>query len=136
MNPKIATAAVGAFTLLIGLTALFFTDFVMAHVLGFAVDPSWAATTVHGEVRAAYGGLLTVAGIFTLLAASDPSAHRDRLFLLGFLWIGACSARFYSAFVEGNPGILGWLSAVFELGMGAVLIVSARSRPEDSALNL
>lgn len=132
MNPKIASAAVGGFSLLIGLTALFFTDFMMSHVLGFAIDPSWAAATVHGEVRAAYGGLLIVVGIFTLLAATDPPAHRDRLVLLGALWLGAPAARLYSAFAEGNPGLMGWLSVLFELAMGVVLIVSAQSRPSVS----
>ncbi len=132
MNPKIASALVGVFSLLIGLTALLFTDFAMAHLLGFAVAPSWAATTVHGEVRAVYGGILIVAGIVTLLASSDPPAARERLLLLGLLWLGACAARLYSAFVEGNPGIFGWLSVVIELAMGSVLIVSAQRRSADS----
>jgi hypothetical protein len=98
----------------------------MAHVLGFAVDPAYAAQFVHGEVRAAYGGLFTVMGVATVLAAMDPAIHRARILFVGLLWLGIFGGRMFGALWEGNPGMWGWLCAAFEAVLGGSLVLVAQ----------
>jgi Domain of unknown function (DUF4345) len=126
MNARIVVAVVGAITLLLGLGGLFRPEWVMNFV-GYAVASNAPATLVRGEVRAVYGGMLIVAGVFTLLSAPDPREHQGRLLLLGLLWIGAAAGRLLGMFIDGNPGVFGWLFLALELGGGAALIVASQS---------
>jgi hypothetical protein len=132
MNPRITTTVVGVLMLLLGLLALFYPDFVMAHVLGYAVHPAHSANFVRGEVRAAYGGIFVVAGAATILAAADPLANRGRILFVGLLWLGACAGRLFGAFIDGSPGVWGWLSVGFELVIGAALVLVAQTGPAHS----
>jgi hypothetical protein len=126
MNARIVVAVVGAITLLLGLGGLVYPESVMRFVgYGYQSPPNVAGTL--GEVRAVYGGMLIVAGVFTLLAVPDPRAHQGRLVLLGFLWIGTGSGRLLGVFIDGNPGIIGWLSVVMELGGGGALIFASQA---------
>src|SRR5262249_6639689 len=99
MNPRVTTGIIGTIILALGLAALVLPEFVMTHVLGFAIDPSHSHNAVLGEVRATYGGLFTVMGIFALLAVGDPVANRGRLLLIGFLWLGAGAGRLVGVYV-------------------------------------
>lgn len=112
---------------LLGVGALLYPGLVMEKVLGFAVDPRASANFVRGEVRAAYGGIFTVAGIYTVLAAMDPYAQRGRILFVGMLWLGACTGRLFGVAADGSPGLFGWLSAAFELAGGIALVVAAQT---------
>jgi drug/metabolite transporter superfamily protein YnfA len=80
MNPRITTSVIGVLTTVMGMLALIYPKMVMQQVTGYAVDPGFSANFVLGEVRAAYGGVFTVIGIYTILAAMDPYPH-DRAHL-------------------------------------------------------
>jgi protein-S-isoprenylcysteine O-methyltransferase Ste14 len=126
MNARIVVAVVGAITLLLGIGGLAYPESVMRFVgYGYQSPPNVAGTL--GEVRAVYGGMLIVAAVFTLLAVRDPRAHQGRLLLLGLLWIGTGTGRLFGVFVDGNPGIFGWLALALELGGGGTLIVASQA---------
>ena len=127
MNPRVITAAVGSFMVLLGMAALLEPEMVMERVLGFAVDPKSTENFVHGEVRAAYGGIFTVVGVFTVMAAMNPYLHRSRILMVGMIWLGACGGRVFGAFSDGTPGAFGWASAVLEGIVGAALLVAAQT---------
>ncbi len=122
MNPRITTIVLGAVIFALGLVALMFPQFAMERILGFAVAPSHAENAVLGEVRATYGGLFVVMGLFTLFAALDPKQHRARLQMIGFLWLGAGLGRLSGAYIDGDPGLMGWAGVGFEAVMGLALI--------------
>jgi drug/metabolite transporter superfamily protein YnfA len=126
MNPRVTVGTVGAITLLLGLGGLLQPQSVM-NLIGYAVAPTTSETFVRGEVRALYGGLMVVAGVFTLLSVADPRANQGRLLMLGLLWLGACGGRVFGIFVDGNPGLFGWLSVVVELVLGGALVISSQS---------
>jgi Domain of unknown function (DUF4345) len=127
MNARTITAIVGALTVILGVTALVYPGLIMQKVLGFAVDPGATENFVRGEVRAAYGGMFTVVGVYTVLAAMDPYLHRGRILFLAMLWLGACGGRLFGAVADGSPGLFGWLSAAFELVVGLALVVAAQT---------
>jgi len=126
MNLRMATAIIGLFTLILGVLALFYPELVMTRVVGLAVDPSFSANFVRGEVRATYGGLFTVIGIYTVLSAMDPTANRGRLLFIGLLWLGLAGGRLFGVVVDGGPGIMGWISLLFEAGVGCVLVAMSQ----------
>lgn len=132
MNSRAIVAATGTIILALGLFALLSPQLVMAHILGFSVDPSHAANAVYGEVRATYGGLFLVMGVFVLLAVMDPTAHRAQLTLVALLWLGACAGRLLGASIDGDPGIRGWVGAGFELVMGAAILAAAWLKPRQT----
>lgn len=125
MNPRIVTLVIGIVSTVFGIGGLISPTFVMERVVGFAVDPAFSENFVRGEVRAVYGGMFTVLGVATLLAAMDVYAHRARILLIGLLWLGLCGGRLISVVVDGSPGLFGWLSAAFELVVGGLLVASA-----------
>jgi hypothetical protein len=124
MNPRITTIIVGSIILILGLAGLVYPDRVMG-LLGFSVLNASHGAAVLGEVRATYGGLFAVMGAYTLLAATDPAANRARLTFVGLMWLGACAGRLLGASIDGNPGLPGWLTALFELIMGGTLVATA-----------
>ena len=130
MNPRITTIVIGVLTIVMGALALMNPALVMRHVLGFAVDPAYTANFVYGEVRAAYGGIFTVLGIYTVLAAMDPATNRGRILMIGLMWVGACLGRLYGVVVDGTPGAWGWVSAAFEALVGGMLIAVSQMTPE------
>jgi hypothetical protein len=119
------TAVVGLITIGFGLVGLLKPLLVMAMV-GLKIEPG-ADATVMGEMRAIYGGMPLVLGVFTLLAAFDPAQHRSRLTLLGLVWLGVCAGRLFSITIDGAPGLVGWGNAVLELAGGVLLLVAARA---------
>jgi hypothetical protein len=130
MNPRITLTVIGVLTTVMGMLALVYPALVMQHVLGFAVDPNYSASFVYGEVRAAYGGIFTVLGVYTVLAAMDPATNRGRVLMIGLMWIGACLGRLYGVVIDGTPGIWGWLTAAFEALIGGMLIAVSQMTPE------
>lgn len=128
MNPRVITAVTGSIILILGLAGLFYPDRVMG-VLGYSVLNSAQPAAVLGEVRATYGGLFVVMGVFTLLAVYDPSAQRSRLTLIGLLWLGACAGRILGTSIDGTPGLIGWLGVAFELLMGSSLVAAGWIKP-------
>ena len=124
MNPRITTIIVGSIILILGLAALVYPDRIMG-LLGFAPLNTSHTAAVWGEVRATYGGLFVVMGVYTLLAAMDPPAHRARITFVGLMWLGACAGRLLGASIDGSPGLPGWLAAVSELIMGGALVAAA-----------
>jgi hypothetical protein len=129
MNTRVIVGVVGVVTLLLGLGGLLRPEWVM-NFIGYAVASNAAATFVRGEVRAVYGGLMVAAAVFTLLAAPAPRENQGRLLLLATLWLGAGAGRLFAAFVDGNPGLFGWLSLVLELGGGGALLYASLFAPE------
>jgi hypothetical protein len=129
VNTRVIVAVVGVVTLLLGLGGLLRPEWVMNFV-GYAVASDAPATLVRGEVRAVYGGLMVAAGVLTLLAAPAPRANQGRLMLLGLLWVGTGCGRLFGVFVDGNPGVFGWLSVALELGGGAALLYAAQFAEE------
>jgi drug/metabolite transporter superfamily protein YnfA len=133
MNPRITTIIVGSIILILGLAGLVYPDRVMG-LLGYSVLNTSHAAAVLGEVRATYGGLFVVMGVYTVWAAMDPSAHRARITFVGFMWLGAGAGRLVGASIDGNPGLPGWFTALFELIMGAALVAAAwMARPASSS---
>src|SRR2546426_6134626 len=126
MSPRLMTAAAGVATLLLGLAALAYPERMMAFV-GFAVLNPAHAAAVLGEMRGTYGGLFVVLGILTLQAALDPGAHRGRLVRLGFLWLGACAGRALGVYLDGNPGLFGWLALGIDAVLAILLVLAARA---------
>jgi hypothetical protein len=133
MNPRVTTSVIGVLTTVMGALALLYPAMVMERVLGFAVAPTASANFVLGEVRATYGGVFTVLGIYTVLAAMDPATNRGRILMIGLLWIGACLGRLYGVVMDGSPGWWGWLSAAFEAVIGGLLVVVSQMTPETPA---
>jgi hypothetical protein len=97
------------------------------------VDPSHSVNAVVNEVRATYGGLFVVIGVYTLLAALDPVAHRAQLLFIGLMWLGMCAGRLLGVSIKGDPGLAGWAAAVFEVLMGGVLVAAAMIKPRTTA---
>jgi Domain of unknown function (DUF4345) len=132
MNARLVTVVVGTIIFLLGLAGLFYPGRVMGVLGMLPLNPSHAAAAL-GEVRATYGGLFVVMGAYTLLAGMDPAAHRSRLLFVSLLWLGACAARLFGAYVDGNPGLPGWLAAGFELLIGGALLAVAVHRAPTTA---
>ena len=127
MNPKILVGVIGAVTLVLGIVGLFYPMQTM-HLVGYGFTNPENRPGTLGEVRAVYGGLMVAAAVFTLLAAPDPRAHQGWLLLLGLLWIGTASGRLIGVFLDGNPGVVGWLSVVTELVGGGALLFASQVR--------
>jgi len=129
MTPRTTTAVIGLFTMILGVLALFYPELVMTRIVGLAVDPSFSANFVRGEVRAMYGGLFTVIGIYTVLSAMDPTTNRGRLVFIGLLWLGLAAGRLFGVVVDGGPGVFGWISLLFEAAVGGVLVAFSQMAP-------
>ena len=136
MNPRVVAIITGIITTALGLAGLLYPDRVMG-LLGFAILNSANAAAVMGEVRATYGGLFVVLGVYTLLTSMDPAAHRSRLLFIGLLWLGACAGRLLGVNLNGNPGLPGWGALVLELLIGGALVAAAlTARPTPVAAPL
>jgi hypothetical protein len=122
MNGRVVTAAIGVLTVAFGLAGLVYPLHVMDWV-GFSplmTKPN--AGTV--EARAVYGGLFLVLGVFTLWSATSPRAHRGELLLIACLWLGLFGGRMVGVSIDGSPGLLNTLGALFELVVGCLLLAA------------
>ena len=122
MNGRAVTAFIGILTVGLGIIGLTYPLHVMDWV-GFSplmTKPN--AGTV--EARAMYGGLFLVLGIFTLWAATSPRAHRAELLLIACLWLGLFGGRMVGVSIDGSPGLLNTLGAVFEVVVGCLLLAA------------
>jgi drug/metabolite transporter superfamily protein YnfA len=133
MNARIVTIIVGIIILALGLAGLLYPDRIMG-VLGFSILNASQAAAALGEIRATYGGLFVVMGVYTLLAAMDPAAHRARLLFIGLMWLGACAGRLVGVSINGNPGLPGWAAVVFELLVGGALVAAVVLEPRTTAV--
>ena len=102
-------------------------------LLGYTLASQATSAATLGEVRATYGGLFVVMGLLTTLAAVNPVANRGRILFVGLLWLGTCAGRVFGAWVDGSPGLFGWLSAAFELGVGLALVVVSQTATDAPA---
>ena len=134
MNPRWVAIVTGIITTALGLAGLLYPDRVMG-ILGFAILNSANTAAVMGEVRATYGGLFVVLGVYTLLSAVDPAAQRSRLMFIGLLWLGACAGRLLGVNINGNPGLPGWVAVALELLVGGALVTASLTvRPTEPSL--
>ena len=125
---------VGVVILAMGGAALLSPERVMGF-LGYTFASQTSSAATLGEVRATYGGVFTVMGLLTALAAINPVANRGRILFVGLLWLGACAGRVFGASVDGSPGLFGWLSAAFELTVGLALVVAAQAASDAAAVS-
>lgn len=132
MKPMAITTTVGLLTLGLGCVGLFDPRMVVGFV-GFDMASASHVPAALSEVRAVYGGLFTVIGAFTLLAAHSPASHRTQILFIGLLWLGLCGGRLLGVWIDGSPGLKGWLCAAFELAMGLALLITLWAEPLSSA---
>src|SRR5262245_60100607 len=71
---RLVIALVGASLVGMAFSGLFQPDFIV-RLIGFSPESTPGPYQL-AEVRAVYGGLFAVVGIFTMLSAVDPAAHR------------------------------------------------------------
>ena len=124
MNSRVLTGVAGLIILAMGIAGLLYPYNVMV-TLGLAVPTQPVSPFVLGEIRATYGGVFVVMGIYTLLSVVDPAANRSRLTFIALMWFGAGLARLFGTTVDGGPGVFGWLAVVFEVLLGAMLVAAA-----------
>jgi hypothetical protein len=71
-------------------------------------------------------------GLFTIV--SPPiRANQGALLLIRLLWFGVCGGRLAGAYLDGDPGLPGWIAAGSEFFFGLILTsisLSARAKPE------
>ncbi len=124
MNSRILVGVAGLIILALGIAGLIYPFNVMVQ-LGLAVPSQATSKFVLGEIRATYGGVFIVMGIYTLLSLVDPVANRGRLTFIALMWLGAAVGRLVGTTVDGSPGVFGWLALAFEILIGAMLLVAA-----------
>ena len=132
MRPTVIAVALGLLTVAFACVGLLNPGLVIGFV-GYGFISTSKQVAVLSEVRAVYGGLFLVVGLYTLFAGFNPSAHRSRLLFIGLMWLGLCSGRILGISIDGSPGFNGWASAVLELLMGTGLLVASRATPPASA---
>ena len=121
MSARAWIALVGAILTGIGIVGLVDPSFIVWW-FGYAIANPTTTAAVLGEVRAVYGGLFAVIGVFTMLSAIDPAAHRERLVALGCCWLGLAGGRALGAWLDGSPGVFGWGLLVLEVVAGGVVV--------------
>jgi hypothetical protein len=125
MNPRIIVPAIGALTALLGAFGVLYPDRVMG-MLGFTAAEAAHLPATLGEVRATYGGIFVVVGVYTIVCGLDPASNRSWILFFALLWLGAAGGRLFGVFVDGNPGLFGWASLVFETVIGGALLVCSQ----------
>lgn len=132
MNGRLVGAVVGLIVVGFGLAAIAYPERVMQFA-GFAVAPTASVAQATAEVRAIYGGIFVVLGMWIVIAALRQS--RQLLVFSSTLFLGAASGRLGGAYLAGSPGVWGWIGAIVEVVLGAALLSAAWSlqRAEDWA---
>jgi DMSO reductase anchor subunit len=124
VNARVGALWVGIVTAIFGVLGLAYPDRVMG-MLGLAAGSEVSRSAVLGEIRAVYGGLFLVLGLWNIYAAWKAAEAKLLLALLGSVWLGLASGRLLGASVEGNPGVASWAFFVVELLCGLVLLLAA-----------
>lgn len=128
MSTRFLVGVAGIVFLALGIAGLANPHWVM-DLVGYS--SASATTLVLGEVRGIYGGLFAVMGVFTLVAATNPAAHRGALLLVGLLWLGVGAGRLAGVYLDGDPGLPGWIAVAFESFFGLLLtLIALLSRPK------
>ena len=130
MSTRFLVGIAGIVFLALGIAGLTNPRWVMDFV-GYSA--ATATVLVLGEVRGIYGGLFAVMGLYTLVAAANPAAHRGALLLIGLLWLGVCGGRLTGFYLDGDPGLPGWIAVGFESFFGLLLTMialTAKPKPE------
>ena len=131
MNIRVVAALIGIVTVLFGALGLAYPERIMG-TLGLATASEAARSAVLGEIRAVYGGLFLVLGLWTVYAAWQSAHSRLLLSLLGSSWIGIAGGRALWAWIEGNPGLWSWTFFAFEVLCGGGLLAAAFAPGRDS----
>jgi len=132
MNTRAVATVVGILTAAFGLAGLVYPRQVM-DFLDFSVVSPANPAGVLGEVRATYGGMFSVIGLFTVFAGLQPGERRLLLLFVGALWLGACAGRLLGVYADGSPGAWGWSAAILEFVIGAALLAAALLPPSERA---
>jgi hypothetical protein len=127
MQPGLITGIIGVVTIGFGIVGLLKPGLVMG-LAGLSFVSASEHAGALGEIRAVYGGMPLVLGAATLQAALDPAGHRERLTLLGLIWLGICAGRLFGVSIDGSPGLMGWVNAGLELTAGVLLIAASRMK--------
>ena len=126
MNARVITLVVGLFVLGNGLFGLINPEGMMS-TIGFVPDPSKPQpAAAFSEVRAAFGAVLAMQGVWLLLATLNPRRYLNGVLLLGCLWIAGGGGRLVSLMTNGNPGLYGWVAIAVEFIVGAALVLAWR----------
>jgi hypothetical protein len=131
MNGRVVTAFIGVITLALGAYGISYPDRVLGWVGLDLISTNRAAGLV--EARAIYGGLFLVLGAFTLWGSLSPRAHRPQLLLIACIWLGIFGARMVGVSIDGNPGVLNTVGAVFEAVVGVLLLAAPYLVPGEGA---
>jgi hypothetical protein len=131
MTGRPLIAAVGASMLGMALLGLTDPSFYLGFIGYSIADPAGTAFAM-SEIRAIYGGLFAIIGAFTLLSAIDPLAHRSRLAVLAWCWLGIGGGRLLGVMLDGSPGPRGFGLLALELIAGALLLACVPA-PADAA---
>ncbi len=123
MNSRAITIVIGVIILLLGLVALIYPERIMGPI-GLAAASDSAKAAALGEMRATYGGLFAVMGLFTIFAGVRPATHRLLILFVSLMWLGAAGGRLLGVQVNGTPGLWGWGFFSFEVVVGAALLVA------------
>ncbi len=132
MSARMGATWVGVATVLFGLGALAYPERLMG-VLALTPASETSRSAVLAEIRAVYGGLFLMAGLWNLYAIWKGSEARLLLVFLGSLWLGLAGGRALGFALEGNPGLPGWAFLGLDLLCAGVLLFAAWQRePVDS----
>ena len=132
MNARAVTIVIGLVMLAFGVASLLDPGRVMA-LAGFPIlNPSQAAAAL-GEIRAVYGGVPVVMGLWTIMAGISPRRYRASILFVGLLWLGSPAARLLSAYLDGNPGLPGWVAVAVESIIGLALVACWRGTRQPAA---
>lgn len=122
MNARVVTAIIGVLTVLLGFYGLAYPDRVLDWVGLELLNTNPQAGRV--EARAMYGGLFTALGLYTLWVSVSPRSHRGELLLIALLWLGLFAGRMLGVSIDGSPGLLNTLAAIFELIVAGLLLAA------------
>lgn len=122
---RLVIALVGATLVGMSFSGLFQPGYIIG-LIGFSPERAPGPYQL-AEVRAVYGGLFAVIGIFTMLSAVDPVAHRGRLVALGWCWLGLAGGRLLGAALDGPIGLQGWAFVLIEVVAGLAVLACTPS---------
>lgn len=96
---------------LLAISALLFIAIGIAHLLdpAGAIAPTGieiSSVSGHNEVRANYGGMILLLGLYFLAGALRPPLRAQTLLVLALFCTGLVLGRSVSLVVDGDPGLM------------------------------